>query len=699
MHVEQSQGGGQIPAVAEPVLSFSLEISYKQLWDSHSHQLSAGRAGRPPSTQVLKNQRSHFCKWLKVLKLDETAKVGGGLDAQYLVRLAEYVAALRDAGLKPKTIRDHVNTINRLRDTLFGLRTGDGLPRSVSSALRHLMSAARVSRNHVAKAIGVKWHVLDSLTAGRRPTGRTLDAIPKLEKYFNLTPGTLSSRLLCVGRPVRLAGGETAYRRHLAEMRNLPYTIREFPSHVTGEWDRLALFHTDPEWVAQQGLDCGVKNTWRVRLNRGYSATERLHRGLMRSFFGFLMLPTGVADPRLRGEGFDQGALTIALLSDAAIVAKYIEFRRARSFQQRLNNSARIFLYFCTKLLAREHGYLWQHPELGARLPAPVAPERWHSWCDSNRSRLIKLRQAIFGSAFRLKHGRVARDPFAVISEYVRGRQHPVTALWELAGRLESRLQTTSYLSPLTAANLWRNLLLVRLLAANPFRGENMTGLTYIPARWEDLWERDMLWLPATEESNFYQTPDGAWWVRIEGDEFKRARGLYDVPVPRSLWGILRTYLFQHRPVINHAILKSITECRGKHGLVPFNDQQKEAVLRCGFMFRFAGANINRKSAEGLALYKGTEQPEVRWLSGTMLRLTRLYLPGCKGFSPHACRHLVATEKMKNDPAGAEAAAAALNIETATVKEYYAWVTAADKLKPWSDHHEKIREKWEQGKV
>ena len=472
------------------------------------------------------------------------------------------------------------------------------------------------------------------------------------------------------------------------------------PPQVADEWVELAHFHTDPAWATLQGFEFDPRYTWSIRPGRERSATEQLHEEQIKSFFGFLALPPEGDEPRLRGKGMPVETFTLALLTDAAIVAEYAEFRRTRSFNQSANNGTRTFLNLCTKLLYKDRGYLWQHPEFGFRLPNPVPPEQWAAWCEMNRAKILKLKNS--GCARKSKHGSrpVSRDPFVPIRPYIHGRQHPLTVLWELASSVEAQLNHATYLPPVRVAETWRNLLLVKLLAANPLRGGNLTALTYFPRCWDELREPGVIWVTAAEESNFYQMSDGGWRLRIPGEYFKVYRGNYDVPVPRSLWATLRTYLFLHRPVLNRAILAAIKLRRRKEGLAPFNSQEETAVLRCPYVFRYVRAGVvGNVSAARVAHYKGTEQMEVRALRNTMMRLTRAFLPSGIGFGPHACRHLVATEKLKNDPSGKYEAAAALHADPDTVEQYYAEVTAGDRLRPWNEEHERLREQWEKGKV
>ena len=78
-------------------------------------------------------------------------------------------------------------------------------------------------------------------------------------------------------------------------------------------------------------------------------------------------------------------------------------------------------------------------------------------------------------------------------------------------------------------------------------------------------------------------------------------------------------------------------------------------------------------------------------MSAHILHLTSRYLPESKGFCAHACRHLVATEYIKNRPDGWDAAAAALHNTVAMVRKHYACLETGDRIKPRSEYHEQLK--------
>ena len=74
-----------------------------------------------------------------------------------------------------------------------------------------------------------------------------------------------------------------------------------------------------------------------------------------------------------------------------------------------------------------------------------------------------------------------------------------------------------------------------------------------------------------------------------------------------------------------------------------------------------------------------------------MFILTSKHLRESKGFCAHACRHLVATEYIKNEPNGVDVAAVALHNTVEMVRKHYSKVVVGDRIKPWNDYYERLK--------
>jgi hypothetical protein len=58
----------------------------------------------------------------------------------------------------------------------------------------------------------------------------------------------------------------------------------------------------------------------------------------------------------------------------------------------------------------------------------------------------------------------------------------------------------------------------------------------------------------------------------------------------------------------------------------------------------------------------------------------------------------VTSDYIKNHPRGYEEAAA-LHNTAATVRKHYAWIEVSDLIKPWSNYHEQLKEKYDKGEI
>ncbi len=445
-------------------------------------------------------------------------------------------------------------------------------------------------------------------------------------------------------------------------------------------------------WARTQGLT--LNSEWRIRQNTGASPTGEYKRSHLQSFLGYLCLPAGGDDSWQRGKGFTLESLTIALLGEAELVLDYLNFCKERTHSKSFNTATNTFLAFSAQLLLPKTGYLWQQPEFGARLPLPVPPDEWHGWCEGNLEKLLGIRKDINTSKNgKFKH---TRDPFEAVRDIIEQNQHPVTVLMGMAKNMESLIPLLKKNSPEKLAIHVRNLTLVKMATANPLRAENFSMLRFIPKNPDDLLDPGRLYVETETESHLYQKPDGSFWLRFTKGEMKF--GTLDVPLPKSVSGTLRDYLFNHRPVLNKTVKRAIKERREKFGLPLLSQDEELAIDCCTLVFRPFG-RLEPLGFEKLKTYRGTEQVTKFNLLFTMTRLTQRFIPGSKGFGLHAYRHIVASEYIKNHPNGYAVAAAALNNTEAMVRKHYAWVRPCDRIKPWNDHFEKLQEAMDKGEI
>lgn len=400
---------------------------------------------------------------------------------------------------------------------------------------------------------------------------------------------------------------------------------------------------------------------------------------------GYLILTPNAEIPWLNGKGMSPESLSLALMSDAALVLSFVDFQRLRSYSESYNSGTVTFLSFCASLLRKETGFLRQQPQYGAKLPAPVAPEDWDSWCKINRKKILKFLKTIKKSKNRPVV--MTRDPFAAVRQFIEELEQPISILIEMVDNMKRLIPLLQKGSPIVLARHVRDTFFGEFITSYPLRIKNFSRMKVFPrVQSDDAGPK----LAEAGDMNLYQKPDGSWWIRYTKLEMKNGVAV-DVPVAESVVPLLEEYLFVHRPVLLKAIKDSINLRRAKFGMSPLTVEEERAIELSPYVFRPGPENIRRMDGKQLAEYTGTEPLSEETMSDRMLHMSQRFIPNCKGFSAHAVRAIVASDYIKNRPDGYGAAAAALNDTEATVRKHYAWVRPCDKIKPWQEYHEELK--------
>jgi len=713
---------GLPPDSSQPIIRIP---TYAELTEFHLLRVKFDKKGNERPQQSLDNERSVTASWILELKLDPLGLVGEELGAGFEDSLATYEKLLRKEGYSSRTISDRRCIIRKFRESFLEYQRTAGLPPDFRAALKYLVMIGGISRKKLSTKSGVSRSTLDGWLDDRSiPARNSLPQIRKLEKFFKVPEGTLSSRIPDVfwtelPDPTKT----TVWREHQRVLTRLKYRLPSLPDGLQGEFDLLVRFFTDEQWVLEHGLK--RNSEWRIRPSNGRCVTAEIKYSDLRNFYGFLYLPTSNQDKRLEGLGISPEEMTLAQLTDADLVIKHLYFMKTRSVSNSFNHYTLNFLAFCSMLLRRKTGYLRQLPEFGARLPQPIATSDWDSWCRLNRKKLLEFRKRITDKKGKKGRIRMTRNSFEPVLEIIKERQHPITAIFDVAKKLESLTPLLERGSKERLALHHQNIFQVRLIGSNPLRIENFSMMSFVPKNYSaferacEIYRRRRenkepinyaeLYVEATADSNLYQKPDGSLHLRYNERDFKNDKGEdleegvlskpYDVPVLPSVWPALVEYLFGgHRAVLNESIRNELIQIRAKRGLLPLSPDEELAILRCSYLFRPRSDGITQLGVKRLEGY-GTAQIRPKLLSGRILKLTRRYLRGCKGFSAHACRHLVATDYIKNHPGGYGAAAAALHNTEATVRKHYAWVEVGDLMRPWNNYHEQLQELYEKGEI
>lgn len=714
---------------------FITGLIYGDLNTHHLKLRALNKDGNQRPEQALRNEQSAIDDWIAHWKLSPSQPVGEELGVRFVECLLQYLTACESRELARQTVLDRKSIITKLRESFLELWRTGGLPDDFVGALMELVKKAGTSVHQLSRKVGMPTATLYHwINRTRIPNPKAIKHVRKLERVLEVPPGTLSSRL--PGAHLSWQSRRrctTAWREHQRILCRLKYRLPELTGQPGEEWDELVLFFTELGWADARGL--ATNSEWRIRWNTNRCPTAELNCGFVRGFFGFLCLPETAPDKRIAGLGFDPKDLTLALLTDADLVLKFLDFMKVRSVSGSFNEATLKFLNFCMMLARNETGYLRQRLGFGAKLPRPVAENDWPEWCESNRLKMLKFQKKITksnkgdkgrrGKNDRQDRVRMTRNPFEPVMDIITERQHPITALFDLADRLESLTPWMERGSKSMLAVHSRSIFQVRLIGSNPLRCENFSMMTYTPQDQDsfeqarELFRRyrkekrtldvSKLYVKTTKGSNLYQKPDGSWWLRFNERDFKNDRGEdyepgvrnapYEVPVVPSVWGALNEYLFRHRPFLNESLVSTLREERARRGLPILSADDVLAVMRCHYVFRPEHRGVRHVGSEQLLAGYGTGQMSARTLSGNIFSLTSRYLPESKGFCAHACRHLVATEYIKNHPEGWEEAAVALHNTAAMVRKHYSWVSLSDRIKPWNDHHERLKEMHDRGEI
>jgi hypothetical protein len=699
-----------LQAVASRSVAF---LTYKHLEEFHLKRIAFDEDGHPRSPAIIRNHRSILKSWPAILTSDDfkiegkdfafhfgpvkfvedSLLIGAELGLRFNECLGGYLTALADKGYSKHTLDDRKSILRAVRESWLDLVKTNGLPDNFADALRFLIR----SSGHTVAYIGRQTRMTSQLyywLRGHLPHRLSLPKVERLEDFFHIPRGHLSSKLPDAAwqRKAGRRTGTTKWREHLKLVHQSRYYLASFPPCVEAEWQRIYRAYTDKIWARTQKLR--LNSEWRIRKNLGTSPTAEYKKLHLRGFFGYLCLPETGEDSWQKGKGFSQDALTIALIGDAELVFDYINFCKGRTLSQSYNTATNTFLAFCAQVLRPETGYLWQQPEFGMRLPRAISKDEWRDWCADNLEKILGIRKDINNS--KNSSFALTRDPFEAVRDIIENNQHPITVLMELAKTMESLIPLLKRGSPYRLALHMRNLTLVKLATANPLRTENFAMMRFIPKNPDDLIDPNRLYVQTEPDSNLYQRPDGSFWLRFTTGEMKY--GVVDVPLPPSVCGTLKEYLFNHRPVLNRGVKRELNKLRSINGLVPLTADEESAIDHCHFLFRPDGA-FGQMKLDTLKAYRGTEQISNHSLRDVVMTVTQRLIPDCKGFSLHAFRHIVASEYIKNYPNGYAVAAAALNNTEEMVRKHYAWVRPCDRIKPWNEHFEKMQEAVNKGEI
>lgn len=607
-----------------------------------------------------------------------TDPVGDELGIDFEKRLAEHLLQLERQGFAPSTIASRKNLLIAFQQSWVELVKANELPEDFKGALKFLMEREGVSQEQVARRCGLYSSTLSRWVDGSRlPRVSTLKYVTTIEKILGVQSGTLVLRL-----PSKLWGSKstvpktknTPFRAHLAAMQEKPYRLKfdDFTDEQKREWETLKKFYTDSLWFAAHGFDRhGVG--WRTRRNNNKNSTAEMKLADIQNFYGFLILPSSPTDqslrgvefdpenkshvgvpgfdPHLTGLGLDPKNLSLALFTDAGLVNEMLNFLRRRSFNNYHNTHTKVFLAFCAQLTRPEKGFLYQFPEYGERLQQPTLnKEEWEKRCREAHKRITRITSLIKNNRDQSERFNLTRDTTVeIVKPLIKEREHPISVLVDIAEGLRRDFRRAGNQDD--KAELFRNMVMVRIVTSNPMRAVNIAEMRFMPgAKGHE-----------HEPTNLYKLPDGSYRLKYEEHELKNGatRGRYDLPVNGDLTADLDEYFAVWRPLLVGADA-------------------------CHYVFRPSPLFLSGRLSDTSTVSDAMSE---NGLSNIMRCASQTYLvPECAGFGLHSARHFVATEYLKFNPGAYEIPATALHDSEEMVRDTYSWVTPDDKIVFWNNH-------------
>lgn len=606
-----------------------------------------------------------------------TDPVGDELGIDFEKRSPEFLLQQERQGYAPSTITSRKNLITAFQQSWVELVRTNEIPEDFSGALKFLMEREGVTQQEIAQWCGVsKATICRWLDGSRLPSVTALKRVVTLEQRFGLQSGALVLRL-----PSKLWGSKsnvpetknTPYRVHLAVMSKKSYRLKfeDFTSEQKHEWETLKKFYTEPGWVAAHGLDRHDVG-WRTRRNNNKNSTAEIKLKDIENFYGCLILPSSPTDPSLRGVefdpeneshvgvpgfdphliglGLDAKELSLALFTDTILINEMVNFLRRRGFKKYHNTHTEVFLALCAQLTRPEKGFLYQFPEYGKRLKSPIlSREEWQKRCSEAHKRINRMKSLIKNNRDKAERFNSVRDTTVeIIKPLIKEREHPISVLYDIAEGLRYDFKRAP--SQVDKAGLFRNMIMVMLVASNPMRAVNIAEMRFMPGA--KGYEH--------EPVNLYKTADGTYRLKYEEDELKNGaiRGRYDLPVMSELTADLDEYFAVWRPLLV-----------GAHA--------------CHYVFRpsplFLPGRLSDTNTIACPM-------NANGLSNIMRCASQIYLPKCAGFGLHSARHFAATEYLKFNPGAYEIPATILHDSEEMVKATYSWVTPDDKAVFWKNH-------------
>lgn len=263
--------------------------------------------------------------------------------------------------------------------------------------------------------------------------------------------------------------------------------------------------------------------------------------------------------------------------------------------------------------LCREaEGYLWQQPELLAKVEKFAKGRSWQQLCAETHE--------VCRSWQRAAAGKKSRDP-KVMLQTLFALTDPLQPFKDAIRKLDLAAAAAAPGS-VHQATYMRDAMILALSLFNPLRHRTLTLAKYIEPQKNSEYV-----------SNIYQAEDGQWWLRFEKGDFKNDESKdedYNSPITRDLSSRIENYLQIHRPILVR-----------NNPTIPW-------------------------------LFPTRHGQRINDIGEVISRIAKNFIPEVRRLRPHALRHIVATEFLRRNPGKYTLVAGLLHDTLGTVLKTYA---------------------------
>jgi hypothetical protein len=516
-------------------------ISYDELLTQGYEWRAEELKGKSHDKQQLYNTKYHLRFFMaRAGRLLNGAEIEGTdmVGTELLEKFEETTRALADEIDSESSRRTFIREINRWHLYFLRICRSKALPQRVVDALKAALLRTGTDAEQVAAAANISISKLQSWLDGvNNPGAESYPEIRRIERALSLPAAELTSKIII---PKARHFSRNVYPEYVSvdsevikvrDDERMRYFLRPLLPDDYDEWTteerveaaswliknlikpttdwgwwrlsvnglRYALTDLPPEvgieFEELAEFKCGLLPPDGMNRAGAWSeSSKKMYRKAFCKFFGYLSLPAGAADPRLRGLGIDEGLFSLAALTCPPLVKSWIRWTATRR-RKESGDAPGVDSYSSYDLnvvwsivhhLERGTGWLRQKAQLAENLKAipefideafiKRANGEWDKLCDEAVEEYKIFAALIEGVAEE------QRDPFDPILPLLDmdspNYQNPIVALKNFCRNIIADLPDPVR-SPVRAAKHVRGYLIARVLAATALRSKNIRGLTY----------------------------------------------------------------------------------------------------------------------------------------------------------------------------------------------------------------------------